>query len=151
MSEFQKLQYIGNFGLGLGIEFAIIEQNMGDGYDYSILVGSSAGLRSWQLKLSVLPLNMDKAVFVGTERVSLADYIWNFWCDRKREANSSFIITDPKDGKDYLAKFVEHKLSYEMFMTRLFSTGLALQQRREAGVNELPDGSLGLFENPDVI
>ena len=149
---YERLQYIGSFGLTCEIGFDILEAEFGDGYDASALVGSDQRLRGWRLVYKVLTGTMDSPIQVNvSELESRADYLWNFFQRRKVEGNSSFIITCPRDGKDYLAKFVDHKLSYEMFATKLFSSGVVLQQRREKGVNTLEDGSLGLRENPDVI
>ena len=151
--ERETLLEIGNFGLSAGIRFDIVEQEMGDGYDYSILTGSSAGLRSWALVFKVLPGTKDGGIVIGDEVQSRADYLWDFFLARKAEANSSFILPCPKDGKSYLVKFLEHELSYEMFACQLFSSGVKLQQRREVGVNTLGDGSLGEFEEtggPDI-
>lgn len=145
-NERETLLEIGNFGLSTGIRFELVEQEMGDGYDYSILTGSSAGLRSWALVFKVLPGTLDGGIDLGDEVQSRADYLWNFFLRRKAEANSSFKLVDPKDGKSYLVKFLEHELSYEMFAGQLFSSGVKLVQRREVGVNTLDDGSLGEFE-----
>ena len=150
--QLEHLQEIGSFGLTCDIEFSILEIDYGDGYDDSALIGSSLGTRSWRFLYKVLPGTMDSPVQVGAATLqSRADYIWDFFCRRKAEGNGSFTLTCPRDGKRYLAKFVDHKLSYEMFMTKLFSSGLSIKQRRERGVNVLEDGSLGEFENPAAI
>jgi hypothetical protein len=153
MSELEELKEIGSFGLTCDIAFSILEIDYGDGHDDSSLVGSSLGTRSWKLVYKTLPGTMDSPVQVTDALLeSRADYLWNFFCRRKAEGNSSFILTCPRDGKRYLAKFVEHKLSYEMFATKLFSSGLSIQQRREAGVSMDVDGSLGADTgNPDAI
>jgi hypothetical protein len=50
--------------------------------------------------------------------------------------NESFKFISPKDGRIYLAAFAETTLSFEMFMTRLFTTGISLKQRREKGSSQ---------------
>jgi hypothetical protein len=150
--EFERLQEIGSFGLSCSIGFDILEADYGDGYDDSALVGSTEGTRGWQLVYKVLPGTMDSPVEVSdAELQSRADYLWNFFCRHKAGGNTSFTITCPRDGKDYLAKFVEHEMTYEMFAVKLFSTGLQLRQRRERGVATLDDSSLGESENTDRI
>jgi phage-related protein len=133
METFERLLDIGNFGLVEEIEFQVLEAEYGDGYDDSALVGSSEGTRSWKLSYKVLPGsigNVQGGVFSAQSR---ADWLWDFFVRHKAAGNKSFIINSPRDGRDYLAKFAEHKLSYEIFMTRLYSTGIQLKQRRERG------------------
>ncbi len=149
--EFEKLQVMGSFGLECGIEFAIVKQRLGDGYSNRILIGSSAGTPDWRLVLNVLPGTPDGGILRGGEIQSRADYFWEFYCRHMARASASFIITDPRTGKLYLAGFVENRLSYRMFAVLLFSSGVALEYRREPGVATLDDGSLGLVENPDTI
>jgi hypothetical protein len=151
MPERETLQEIGSFGLSVEVDFAIVEQDLGDGYDQSILMGSSAGLRAWNLVYKTLPQTLDGAIMRGTELESRADYVWDFFVRMKAAGNASFELICPKDGKRYLVKFAEHKISYELFMVRLFSSGVRIVQRRDVGVSELPDGSLGSTENPDGI
>src|ERR1051325_1913681 len=123
--EYERLETIGSFGLTCAIGFDILEASFGDGYEDSALVGSSEGTRSWKLVYKVLPGTLDESAQGGTFSLqSRADYLWEFFCLRKSEGNASFWITCPRDGQDYLAKFVEHTLSYEMFMVKLYSTGL---------------------------
>ena len=153
----EHLDYIGAFGLDVEIEFAILELDYGDGYDDSSLVGSTQGTRSWRLVFKVLPATFDGAIPVAPEidsrmLQSRADYLWDFFCRHKARGNASFSLTCPKDEKKYLGKFVEHKLTYTLFMTKLFSSGVLIRQRREAGVSVDVDGSLGPdTSNPDVI
>jgi hypothetical protein len=151
MPERETLLEIGNFGLSTGIKFDLVEQEMGDGYDFSILVGSSAGLRFWSMVFKVLPGTLDGGIMRGTELQSRADYLWDLFCRMKAAANASFYLICPKDNKKYLVKFAEHELAYEEFAFQLFSSGVKVLQRREVGVNTLDDGSLGQSEGSDSI
>lgn len=149
--EFEKLQTIGSFGLECGIEFAVIRQQLGDGYSNRLTTGSSAGVRDWSLVYNVLPDTLDGGIMLGTELLSRAKYLYEFFCRHMAQSSKSFIITDPLTGRDYLAGFAENRMSFKLFAVKLFSTGVALEYRREPGVATLDDGSLGLIENPDVI
>jgi hypothetical protein len=150
LEEFEKLKITGSFGLSCGIEFDILSIEYGDGYHDSALVGSEEGTRSWQLIYKVLPGSQDGMIQVSdTVLQPRSDYLWDFVCRRMKEGNSSFILTCPRDGKDYLVGFVEPRTTYEMFAVRLFSTGLLIKQRRERGVASLDDSSLGVSENTD--
>lgn len=147
--EFEKLEDIGDFGLDCGVAFAIVKQKLGEGYSNRLLIGSATGTFDWRLVLNVLPGTPDGGIMVGDELQSRADYFWKFFCRHMARASASFIITDPLSDKDYLVGFAENKLTYRMFAAKLFSSGIALEYRREPGVATLEDGSLGLLENTD--
>jgi hypothetical protein len=89
---------------------------------------------------------------VGTVE-SRADYLWNFFIRHKTGyadwVNRPFIINT--DGKDYLAIFADHVMTRTLFRTKLYSSGLKIEQTRVRGVNTLEDGSLGEAINPDGI
>jgi hypothetical protein len=150
--QFETLKEIGNYGLSEGISFTILEIDYGEGYDDSALIGSDQGTRNWRLVFKSLLGTLDYPVQLNSgDLQSRADYIWDFFCRHKAAGNKSFRMVSPRDGKVYLAKFLEHTLTYEMFAIKLFSTGLVIQQRRERGVNESEDRSIGSVENPDQI
>ena len=125
---------IGDFGLTEDIDFRILEFSFGDGYEDSALVGSSEGTLSWKLTFKVLPAILGEQRSGPLSAESRADYLWNFFCDRMSAGNESFKFFSPRNGKLYLAAFADTKLSYEMFMTKLYTSGVSLKQRREPGV-----------------
>ncbi len=147
--EFEKLEDIGDFGLDCGIEFAVIKQKLDRGYSNRITIGSSTGTFDWRLVFNVLPGTTDGGIMFGEELQSRADYLWEFFCRHLKRNSRSFVITDPRSGKDYLVGFAENRLSYRMFAAKLFSSGIALEYRSEPGVATLEDGSLGILDNPD--
>jgi hypothetical protein len=151
MPEFPRLQFTGSYGFDCEVAFAIIRQELGDGYGNRLLTGSSAGIPGWRLAMNVLPGTPDGGIEVAGDIISREKYIWDFYIARGAEASGSFILTDPRSGRDYLVGFAENKLSYKNFGIKLYSTGLPLEYRREPGVPTLEDGSLGLMENPDSI
>lgn len=135
-SDFERLLFQGDFGWTEEIEFQVLEADYGDGYDDGALIGSTEGTRSWKLTYKVLHSGInatpgEPAIFSAQSK---ATYLWNFFCRQMSQGNKSFIIRSLKDGKDYLAAFVDKKLSYEMFASRLYTTGVQLKQRRERGV-----------------
>jgi len=150
--EFERLQEIGSFGLTCEGEAAIFECEYNDGYDDSAIANSDQLTLGWKLVFKVLPGTKDNGFLNNAGEIeSRADYLWNFFLRRKQEGNSSFIIECPRTRKLFLAKFAEHRISYEMFATCLYSSGLTLKQRRERGTELNPDGSLIVTENPQVI
>jgi hypothetical protein len=140
-----RLKHTGWFGLRAEIDFAEQVLQLSLRRRAVIEVDDSRGVRSWQLVYKVLPGTLDGPITLDSGDIqSRADYLWDFFCERKGgEGPQSFIITCPRDGKDYLAVFTETKLSYEMFNVRLFTTGLGIIQVDEDDVNTLEDGSLG--------
>jgi len=151
MPEFEKLQFMGSLGRDFGIEFAVVKQQLGDGYSNRITIGSSAGTRDWRLALNVMPGTPDGGIMVDDELQSKATYFWEFYCRHMARASASFIITDSLTGKDFLVGFAENKLTFREFAFLLFSSGVQLEYRREPGVATLEDGSLGVNGNPDSI
>jgi hypothetical protein len=133
--EYEVLEEVGDFGFTADVAFDILEADYGDGYEDAALVGSSDGLRSWQLMYKALPGTIQNAPEAGPLSMqSRADYLWDFFIRHKAAGNKPFLITCLRDGQQYLAKFVEHRLSYQMFMVKLFSTGVQLRQRRDGDV-----------------
>jgi hypothetical protein len=153
--EYERLQKIGDFGLTASIRFEMVSRRMGRGRRRTVLFGDRTGLRSWKLVYKVLPDTQDGPVqTTPAELESRANYIWNLFCRSKTghaDVDRPVIVTCPRDGKDYLAVFTDHELSYEMFMAKLYSSGLQLEQTTRPDVNTLPDGSLGEPGNPDEI
>ena len=149
IAGFEKLEEIGDFGLECGIEFAVIKQKLGDGYSNRLLIGSNLGTLDWRLVFNVLPGTLDGGIMFENDLQARADYLWEFFCRHMARASASFIFTDPRTGKDYLAGFAENRLTYREFAVKLFSSGIALEYRREQGVATLEDGSLGILENTD--
>jgi hypothetical protein len=134
LSTAETLLEIGSFGLTEEIEFRVLEFGYGDGYEDGVLIGSTEGTLAWKLVFKVLPGFIGQAQGGVFSAESRADYLWDFFCRRMAEGNGSFKLISPRSGQMYLAAFAETKLSYELFMTKLFTSGVTLKQRREPGV-----------------
>jgi hypothetical protein len=148
---FPRLEYVVLDGHEIGVEYDILEADMGDGYAESALVGSPHGLLSVSLTYNHLARSPHRPRG-RFSREAVADYLWEFFCARMREGNAPFIVRFMRDRKDYLFRFREKKLGYrEAFNQRFYTTGIELIQARARGVNTLEDGSLGESVNPDVI
>lgn len=127
---FELLQTKGSFGCVESISHAVLNADFGDGYEQTALIGSQTGLRSWRLKWDVLAQVLRaQNPFFDNEELNQADYLWDFYC-RARALGQPFVIQSSRNGQYYLAKFVDENLSYELFACRLYTTGLALTQRR---------------------
>jgi hypothetical protein len=158
-----RLQTLGNFGLRRKIDYAETVIQMGLRRRVVVRTDDSRGALSWQLVHKVLPgtlngpvqLTGDEGIDAPDGVMSRADYFWEFFRARKGGAVQSFLVTDLLDGKrrSYLVQFADSSMSYEMFMTRLFSAdGIQLVQVDEPDVPTLDDGSVGeATDNPDQI
>ncbi len=149
MSERPRLEEVGDFGLTRTIRFAEERLPLGLKRRMRARLDDVRGALSWRLVFKVLPKSSDGGIWLDeVTLLSRADYLFYFFCARKREARESFIIRCPTDGKDYLAAFVDSELTYEMFSARLFSSGVQIEQVDEADIYTLDDGSLGNSDNP---
>jgi hypothetical protein len=124
--------------------------DFGDGYGRAAIIGSPEGLRSWSIKIDVLPDTDDYPVDALEHGIqSRATYLWEFFRRQKSAGNQPCWVEDLRDGKLYLAEFTDHKLSYQVLCGRLYSTGLQLRQRRSA-TQESPIDRGGIDNNQQI-
>ena len=136
-------------------EWSVLTAEFGDGYEAGALVGSPEGTRTWAIRIDVLPGSDDSGSLISEAGLTLltdpsgedilleqqtrAQYLWRFFRASKAAGNEPFWIEieDPEDGirKNYLASFVDHRLSFQVLCAKVYSTGLQLRQRRVAGVS----------------
>jgi len=127
----QRLKILGQFDLECAIEFAELERDYGDGYDSTVRVGHSEGLKTYRLVYKALPQTQGQSILddeTMTQKKQ-ADYLWDFFVKRKQDGEA-FIIKDPRTETDIDVKFAERRLSYQMFALKLYSTGIALREWR---------------------
>jgi hypothetical protein len=86
------------------------------------------------MKIDVLPESTD---VVPVETKTRAAYLWQFFRARKAAHDEPFFIEleDPETGtrQTYLASFSDQRLSYAVLCAKVYSTGLALRERRVIG------------------
>lgn len=118
------------------IAFSELENQLGDSFFSQRLIGSATGNRSWFLSLPSLTDTTsanETIVGVNGETTSKARYIWNLFCACKR-TGKPFVIEDPmQDGLFFMCTFADVTLSMKRFLSKLFSTGIELKQRRIPG------------------
>ncbi|MDT5061533.1 MAG: hypothetical protein QOH63_1992 [Acidobacteriota bacterium] len=150
--SYKKLLYRGNFEVVCEIDFSesLLSARYAGGYHETAVIGSPNGLRTWRLKYTALHKNV-LLNFPGSEPMSREEYIWQFFCNSKGSGNLPFILTCPRDSKDYLGIFKEDALSFTLIDQFLRTTGLTIEQCFVRGTNTLSDGSLGDSSNPDQI
>lgn len=149
-----RLKYLGHFSLSLTIKHASVVLKMALRRRIEVTVDDPRGVRSWRLTYKVLPgtpegpieLDGDEGIGAAATLLPRATYVWDFFNARKGGEVKSFIITCPRDGKDYLVVFEDTELTLETFNVRLYSTGLTLVQVDEPDMPTNEDGSLDLEE-----
>jgi len=120
---YQELKTAGFRLTRVAAAVSILHAGFGDGYDATKVLGLE--LRKWSIRIDVIP---DFGCLVdGNTR---ADYLWQFFIDSKTAGDKPFWIKDPKDDLFYLASFTGDALSYEILRSKVYSTGLELEQRR---------------------
>jgi len=129
------------------IGMTLLTADYGEGFQDATVIGS--GLRTWAIKIAVLPGQSGFAPAV--EDQTRADYLWDFFVEKKLAGDEPFWVFDFKDDVFHLASFVDHSLSFEMLCAKIYSTGLQLRQRRLAGVTAPIAGFPILDETGDAI
>lgn len=130
----QTLQIIGSYGLELDLAVNEIVRDFGDGFDQTVFVGNTAGLRRYRLKYEFLPDSTSDLSVTDPEDStvkSYARYLYDFFLRRKVDG-AAFQITCPLKGDTVLVKFTDKVLTLQLFTYKLYSSGLALRQYRSA-------------------
>src|SRR5687768_4151896 len=79
-----------------GARVDLLHGDFGDGYRASALIGSPEGLRTWSVKISVLPDGSEQAPLIDGK--TRAMYLWDFWFASKAAGNRPFWIEDPRES-----------------------------------------------------
>lgn len=155
MPDLETLATTGFLFTETGVEIAVLTADFGDGYEAGALIGSPEGLRTWSVKIDVLPDNfeyigeglllLEDGTFLlaeNGETISLpydagietgetrAEYLWQLFLRSKGAGNQPFWFEDPKDERRYLVCFVDMRLNYQVLCAKVYSTGIQLRQRR---------------------
>ena len=106
------------------------------GYRSRRLLGSSTGLRKWNLTLPTLAhstVPMPMVTGVNGETVSREKYLWDLYCECEI-TGTPFVIQSEHDSQYFLCEFVDERLTYQGMKFKLYSTGVELVQVRLDGV-----------------
>ena len=144
--DYELLETTGFSFTEMSVAVPVLTANYGSGYGDGATVGLP--LMGWTVEITVLPDLEEYSIYEhDLEGETRANYLWELFLRSKLAGNRPFRFIEPKDGKEYFAEFVEHKLTYQMFTAKVFSTGLELRQRRVTDY-ESPGETTG---NPDII
>jgi hypothetical protein len=138
--SYEQLKTDGFLFTQTGLGLNLLKADFGDGYGEAAVIGTPAGVRSWNVKISVLP-NLTIACNKPINSQTRAAYLWSFFCASKQQGDRPFWLFDYYDQKSYLASFVDDSLSYDMLTGKLFSSGLNLRQRRTTDFPEALAGT----------
>ena len=140
--EYPELLYRGNYSLTVGASYegSILSAELGGGFRRDEILFPK--LLFGRLTYGALSKRVTVQPEGGAEPKSRLDYVWDFYCDSKDNANRPFRMRSPRDGKMYLWFFPENGIELEMLNRNLATTGLKVQQVYVRGVATLDDGSL---------
>jgi len=142
---FETLIYRGHFRVQEELDFEGSILGAGLAWGYRVDENIFPPLRA--CSLSYPTLHKDAMILVSEDPdvfVSRHDYLWNFYEASKSAGNKPFLMKSPKDGKWFLWRFADNKLSYELIDLFLASAGVKLVQANVQGVT--PDNADGSFD-----
>jgi hypothetical protein len=128
---------------------AILRADFGQGLQDAVTIGD--GLRTWMMKMDVLP-DSDRYGLIKDTQLTRAAYVWKFYCASKLNNDAPFWFrkADPgEDERDWLVSFTDDKLTFTQLCDRIHSAGLTLKQRTLRD-QEAP-GDATPVTNPDEI
>jgi len=129
------------------IGFSVLRNQLSDGYRRRTLYGSNTGLRGFKLTMPTLAGSSGSGFVTGIsgEEVTKEEYLWSLYCECE-STGVPFVIESQRNNQYYLVEFVNERLSYSRFLTKLYSTGVDLIQVRIDGVSVFqPSRANGLF------
>lgn len=148
--QFERLLTDGFQFASRGVRGATLRARYGDGYGEGAVIGR--GLMGWKVKIGALP-DVEGEYTVNAGEFGLqtrAAYLWDFFVRHNVEnARKPFWLRDPFTKRDYLAEIDADELEFEAFCLTVFSVGLALRQRRVAGV-ESPSDPVTAENNQEI-
>lgn len=118
------------------IGFSVVRNSLSDGYRSRALYGSNTGLRGFKLTMPTLAGSSNSGLVTGIngEEVTKEEYLWSLYCECEA-TGKQFVIESQRNNQYYLVEFVNERLSYSRFLTKLYSTGVDLTQVRIDGVS----------------
>jgi hypothetical protein len=112
------------------------------------IIGDTNGEIYWELTYSAL-LRTSYVTLPSGDRQTRLDYLVGFLRARRAEGNGEFVMQDPMNGKDYLARFVTTDFELQLVRTEsspmYATTTIQIEQAARRDIGTLDDGSLGDF------
>jgi len=137
MDAYETLQYIGSFDL------EIVANSLGDvviphgGAMYEFFkLDSVQGQRGLNLKFKVLPQSgslIDAGDAYGGQQ-NRFDYIWGIYQRNRVQGIKPIVVVGPDDSVARFYYFTEAQMTFNMFASKLFSSGVKLLQINLPGI-----------------
>lgn len=117
-----------------GISFNEFENDLGDGFDDSLLFGSNTGLRKFSVGLPNLPNYSDSRTYeIDGVLLTPAEYLWELFCLQKT-TRKRIVVQSQLNNQYYLVKFIDKEFTYDKALVALFSGQAVFQQVRISDV-----------------
>jgi len=156
MADIERLNTAGFLFTSVAQAFTILRADYGvdaNGGRLQDAVTIGGGERTWQMKIDVLPDNLQYTGLVDQTQFTRAAYLWKFYQSSKANNDAPFWFhkDDPGDEgeRDWLVSFAEDNLTFDQLCARIYRTGLTLKQR--ALRDQEAPGDATPIENPDQI
>ncbi len=116
------------------ISFSEIVNELGEGYDDSILYGSNTGNREFALEFPVLAnYTTSRTVELDGVLLTPAEYLWELFC-RQKVSGTPLVIQSARNNQYYLVKFKDSSLTQKKMVVALYSGSAIFKQIRRSGV-----------------
>lgn len=138
VDDYEELDLTGMNIDNVDAAYSVLEAQFGAGYSAGVNVGPEHELQDFVLTAGVLPDDDDYGNLIDS--LPRFQYYYEFWKDRMAAGNEAFVVEHR--GLKYNVKFKEHRFTYEVFTSDLFSGGVELRQVRVVGESYESDGSI---------
>jgi hypothetical protein len=118
-----------------GVSFAVHENDLGDGYDDSLLFGAETGTRKFSISFPTLANYTDSRTYeIDGVMHTAAEYLWELFSRQKRD-NEPLVIQSRISNQYYLVKFIDKEFTLNKAYVALLSGQAVFRQIRRAGVS----------------
>ena len=148
--DIQTLNTTGFLFTSIEIGFAMLKADYGGGMQDTVVLDD--GLRTWSMKIDVLP-DQQRYGLIRDTQLTRAAYLWNFFNASKRAGDMPFWLNcaDPgEDARNWLVSFADDKLSFQQLCDKVFG-GVGLTLRQRALRDQESPGDPQPVVNPDQI
>jgi hypothetical protein len=118
------------------VSVSVLTNDLGEGYEDSVLFGSDTGLRKFSMDFPVL--NSSVTCELDGVELSPFEYLWELFLRQKTEG-TPFVIQSALNNQYYLCKFIDNNLTekglYKKLTRMLFTSSAMFQQIRRPGVS----------------
>src|SRR4051794_25351132 len=96
--EIQRLNTTGYLFTAGEIDYVILRADFGQGLTDAVTIGD--GLRTWTMKIDVLPDNLDSVGLVAETQLTRAAYLWQFYQTSKLNNDAPFWFSKGDPGEE---------------------------------------------------